>query len=108
MSFPYFREYIVIELDIDRKVGFPIRAELCKRTGRASVPSIWIGERRNIKSFRYIQVHSELSKLVDIFADMLRFFVLKIMYIITNPTMIITSTNIATQDPCHIEKVNFS
>ena len=32
-----------VELDIDRKKGFPIRAELGKRTGRTSVPSIWIG-----------------------------------------------------------------
>jgi glutaredoxin len=33
----------VIELDLDRKVGYPIRAELGKLTGRTSVPSIWIG-----------------------------------------------------------------
>ena len=32
-----------IELDIDRKIGFAIRAELGKRTGRTSVPSVWIG-----------------------------------------------------------------
>ena len=25
-------------------MGFPIRAELGKRTGRVTVPSIWIGE----------------------------------------------------------------
>jgi glutaredoxin len=33
----------VIELDIDREVGFPIRAELGKLTGRTSVPSVWVG-----------------------------------------------------------------
>ena len=36
----------VIELDTDRKVGFPIRAELGRRTGRVTVPSVWIGERK--------------------------------------------------------------
>mmetsp|Transcript_17733 Transcript_17733/g.22372 ORF Transcript_17733/g.22372 Transcript_17733/m.22372 type:complete len:364 (-) Transcript_17733:246-1337(-) len=33
----------VIELDEDKKVGNALRAELGKRTGRTSVPSIWIG-----------------------------------------------------------------
>ena len=33
----------VIELDIDLAVGYPIRAELGRRTGRTSVPSVWIG-----------------------------------------------------------------
>ena len=34
-----------VELDVDKKTGYPIRAELGKRTGRTSVPSIWIGGR---------------------------------------------------------------
>lgn len=38
--FPFTNQ---VELDIDREVGFPIRAELGQRTGRTSVPSIWIG-----------------------------------------------------------------
>jgi hypothetical protein len=37
----------VIELDTDRKVGFPIRAELGRRTGRVTVPSVWIGESKS-------------------------------------------------------------
>ena len=32
----------VLELDQDKAIGYPIRAELGKRTGRTSVPSIWI------------------------------------------------------------------
>lgn len=32
----------VLELDQDKSIGYPIRAELGRRTGRTSVPSIWI------------------------------------------------------------------
>jgi glutaredoxin 3 len=32
----------VVELDVDKKQGSAVRAELGKRTGRTSVPSIWI------------------------------------------------------------------
>lgn len=41
----------VVELDIDRKVGFPIRAELGRRTGRVTVPSVWIGEKPKKRLF---------------------------------------------------------
>lgn len=43
----------VIELDTDRKVGFPIRAELGRRTGRVTVPSVWIGEHKLKNKFKY-------------------------------------------------------
>ncbi|KAJ1424552.1 thioredoxin-like protein, partial [Ochromonadaceae sp. CCMP2298] len=33
----------VVELNLDKELGYPIRAELGKRTGRTSVPSVWIG-----------------------------------------------------------------
>jgi glutaredoxin-related protein len=33
----------VVELNLDMELGYPIRAELGKRTGRTSVPSVWIG-----------------------------------------------------------------
>lgn len=34
----------VIELNEDKKVGYPLRAQLGRRTGRTSVPSIWINK----------------------------------------------------------------
>jgi glutaredoxin 3 len=34
----------IIELNEDKKVGYPLRAQLGRRTGRTSVPSIWINK----------------------------------------------------------------
>ena len=43
VRFKFLNCFTKVELDVDKSVGYPVRAELGRRTGRTSVPSIWIG-----------------------------------------------------------------